>query len=177
MRGLDFWLRYPIRSQASQDLPLAELLVEDTVHFAPLDKLRNRIWHSLAPRGYGYNRQGPEHNLFMVTMYHETHCLWVFANALVGATDAHHLHHCAGYIRGGTLCSSDLTLEKGHWEQRDFEDVTRRGTGTRHVCRDWTVIWDELESNWESWNTTKYELFDRMNHHWDDTPLSTVVPE
>ncbi|KAH7097177.1 hypothetical protein BKA62DRAFT_662116 [Auriculariales sp. MPI-PUGE-AT-0066] len=166
--GIDFMSFYPV-AQYGDYLPLVQMKVEETVHFHPTDRVpRGAIWHAQSPRGYGYNRHGPENRLFMVTMYHEMHCLWIFTDALNGETEEHHLLHCAAYIRSGVLCGADMTLEEGDFEQRNFE--TQR-TGATHVCRDWSMISDDLENNWRSWNQTKYSLYDDMQKHLgDDIP-------
>ncbi len=110
---------------------------EETVHYHPLGERSEGAWLSLASPGYGYVRLGPDDRTFVTSMFHEIHCLRMLNRAfskMYGATPAH-LKHCLNYIRQNILCSPDLTLEPGDFEQRDFE--VERTSGV-HMCKDWT---------------------------------------
>lgn len=111
-------------------------------------------WFSLAPEEAGYTRLGKDGRLFMVTMFHELHCLRVlnlaFGKELVAKPG--HIQHCLNYIRQSILCSPDLSLEPGDFEQRDFD--TER-TGALHMCRDWEVVYETMHETMVRWQGEK----------------------
>lgn len=110
------------------------------------------------PDGYAYVRLGPQHRLFAVAMAHELHCLGALRSALVElepGKDAEfgtveHSQHCLNYLRQWTLCNPDLTLEPFDPldEGRDYgADSERVGAGARHVCRDWSKVYEGMTEN------------------------------
>ncbi len=86
----------------------------------------------------------------MVGMFHELHCLRVlnFAFDRSHKATGDHVHHCLNYLRQMALCSADVTLEPGDFTKRNF-DGSR--TGSVHVCRDWSALYDAMEENWDQW--------------------------
>ena len=137
-----------------RDVDTVLVPVEESVHYAILGARADREWLSLAEPSFGYVRLGPKDRVFVVTMFHELHCLRMLNRAfskLPGATVGH-IKHCLNYIRQGILCQPDLTLEPGNFEDRDFS-VERIG-GT-HTCRDWTELYDAVEDTWAEWNRYK----------------------
>lgn len=127
------------------------VLIARQVHYV-LSAETDAIWASTAGAGYGYSRHGADHRLFMVTISHELHCLRMFNLALAGKLDFHHVKHCLDYLRHGVLCSADLTLEPGDFADRNF---TRVRVGETHMCLDWSMVYDVLQTNWENWSSTK----------------------
>ena len=79
------------------------------------------------------------------------HCLRMINRAFTKSTGATlpHLWHCLNYLRQSILCSPDLTLEPGDFEQRDFE--VERGNGL-HVCNNWDQVYQMLDENILDWN-------------------------
>ncbi|KAI0310864.1 hypothetical protein OF83DRAFT_1178130 [Amylostereum chailletii] len=141
------------------DLPQVSLIVEESVHYPILGLPSDDQWFGLASASYGYVRLGPDDRQFVVTMFHELHCMRLlnraFSKEEVATVD--HVKHCLAYIRQGALCAADLTLEEGNFEERDFERVR---TGGHHVCRDWTAVYPVIDDNFFEWkNRTHYEAF------------------
>ncbi|KAE8356756.1 hypothetical protein BDV28DRAFT_144878 [Aspergillus coremiiformis] len=93
-------------------------------------------------------------NTYMVSVYHQLHCLKVLHLALLpvmmhgatvesGATgdgfEHHHLEHCLDYLRQSVMCSGDVTLEPPD-EHPEKGKSPLQGWGVRHVCRSWNEI-------------------------------------
>ena len=124
--------------------------MEETVHYQPLGEASDEEWLSLTSAGYGYVRLGSEDRTFMVTMFHELHCLRMLNRAFTksqGATPEH-IRHCLNYIRHSILCSPDLTLEPGDFAEKDF---TVERTGGVHTCKDWGYIYRFMDDNYHAW--------------------------
>ncbi|OCH93635.1 hypothetical protein OBBRIDRAFT_789996 [Obba rivulosa] len=145
--GHDFPETFP---WPSDELPFASLTVEESAHYPLLGPESDDEWLSLTTASYGYVRLGPEDRLFALTMFHELHCLRVLNRAFGKAAVAtpEHIQHCLNYLRQGVLCSPDLTLEPGNFEDKDFE-VER--TGATHTCRDWEAVYSVLDDNYHQW--------------------------
>ena len=146
-RGHDFPRTFPL---PTPELPLVSLTAEESVHYQLMGLQSDDEWFSLASADYGYVRLGPEDRMFVITMFHELHCLRVLNMAFGKAPLAtpEHIRHCLGYLRQGVLCAPDLTLEPGNFEDRDFE-VDR--TGATHTCRDWSVVYPIADENYYAW--------------------------
>ncbi|EMD34967.1 hypothetical protein CERSUDRAFT_139739 [Gelatoporia subvermispora B] len=150
-RGHDFPEALPL---PEGDLSLVTMTVEESTHYPLLGLASDSEWFSLTPQetGYGYARLGPDHRMFVVTMFHELHCLRILNLAFGKVTGAttEHIRHCLSYIRQGVLCSPDLTLEPGNFEERDFK--TER-IGATHTCRDWEAAYSVMYHNHDQWET------------------------
>ena len=150
-RGHDYPETLP--DLASQ-LPHVYLTVEESVHFALLGEDSDAEWDSPTSAGYGYVRLGPDHRFFAVTMFHELHCLRMlnlafFRHPVAGPE---HVRHCLNYLRQGVLCSPDLTLEPGNFEDKEYRPGD---SGATHVCRDWSAVYPIADTNyWEWMNVT-----------------------
>ncbi|GBE89266.1 hypothetical protein SCP_1502740 [Sparassis crispa] len=135
------------------DLPLVSMTVEESMHYPLLGVPSDIEWFSSMSPGSGYVRLGPEDRMFVVTMFHELHCLRVL-NLAFGkarfATPAH-IKHCLNYLRQGILCAPDLTLEPGNFEEKDFE-VER--LGATHTCRDWSIVFQMMDENYYNWENS-----------------------
>ena len=64
-----------------------------------------------------------------------------------------HVWHCLNYIRQNVLCSPDLSLEPGDFEERNFEVDRNNGI---HVCRDWDQIYRFMNDNLLDFNQRVY---------------------
>ncbi|KAL0573266.1 hypothetical protein V5O48_008693 [Marasmius crinis-equi] len=149
-RGHDFPKTLPL----SEGLGTLELTVSESSAYSLQGWASDREWSALAGSFWGYVRLGSESRLFVVTMFHELHCLRILNLAfdpsnIVGDG---HISHCLNYLRQMALCQPDLTLESADWEKKDFDtDIT----GATHVCRDWEGVSAILEKNFEIWKETK----------------------
>lgn len=155
--GYDYPLQYPIGPLDTVALTLQESTV---FSLDPSDPLAEAPWRIMNehPAGYGRTRLGPEHRLFVVTFYHELHCLrqlqrGLFASDHPEATP-HHIQHCFNYLRQNLLCDAADTLERGDFMERDYE-VDR--VGDTLACRDWSTVFDELDRNFAEWTEWKAE--------------------
>ena len=126
------------------------MTVEESNDFPVLGADSDDAWASLASPTFGHVRLGDADRLFMVTMYHEFHCLRILNLAFGRAEIAGlaHIRHCLNYLRLGALCASDLTLEPGDFERRDFD---HERTGATHTCRDWRAAGRIMEDNLYAW--------------------------
>lgn len=108
-------------------------------------------WYTL-PTGWGYLRLGERHRAFAIAMSHQRHCLTFIVRsiALKVPTDEH-LHHCFNYIRQQILCAADGTLEDPEWRERGQAWQDMRTTGRERVCRDWRVVEEFIDANYEEW--------------------------
>ncbi|RPD74899.1 hypothetical protein L226DRAFT_68182 [Lentinus tigrinus ALCF2SS1-7] len=145
-RGHDFPEHLPLPFKVER----VPVTLEESVHYPPLGAPTDQEWLSIASPSYGYIRLGPEDRTFVITMFHELHCLRMINRAfskMPGAT-VYHIKHCLNYIRQGVLCDPDLTLEPGNFEERDFE-VERVG-GT-HMCLNWDPLYEWVDDNYYGW--------------------------
>ncbi|KAH0584445.1 hypothetical protein H2248_009982 [Termitomyces sp. 'cryptogamus'] len=150
-RGHDYPENLPIGS-----LPLVPMVAEETVHYPLLGLQSDAEWFSLTPSKFGYVQLGPENRLFSVSMFHQLHCLRMlnlaFGKARIATSG--HVQHCLNYLRQAALCSADLTIEAGNFEDRDF--ATAR-TGATYMCKDWSLVYPFLEENGARWKTDESE--------------------
>lgn len=136
------------------------MIDEESVHYPLLGYASDSEWFSLAHLGgaSGYVRLGPKDRTFVVSMFHQMHCLRVLNLAFTKAKLATpgHLHHCLNYLRQGALCHADISLEPGDFEQRNF---TRQRTGATHTCKDWSKVYPIVEQNFSRWNKKQQGMF------------------
>lgn len=124
--------------------------MEETVHYTPLGSATDAEWLSLSTPGFGYVRLGPENRTFVVTMFHELHCLRMLNLAFApNMTSFPHVKHCLNYLRQGILCSPDLALEPGDFEEKDLEVERTHGV---HECKDWPPIYNFVAQNYDGWS-------------------------
>ncbi|KXN87294.1 hypothetical protein AN958_08983, partial [Leucoagaricus sp. SymC.cos] len=128
------------------------VIAEETVHYALHGNGSDDEWSSLTPDGHNFVRLGEDQRLFVLTMFHEMHCLDVLHKAFRKDPLASpgHIHHCLNYLRQGALCSPDLSLEPGNFEEKDFS-VER--AGATHVCRDWEIVYEAMSKSMSRWMT------------------------
>lgn len=146
--GHDFPEDLPLQVNGS---PLAiPVLVEESIHYPLLGNASDAEWFSLTSEGFGYVRLGENDRVFMVTMFHEMHCLRIlnlaFSKEPIASPE--HIQHCLNYLRQGALCSPDLSLEPGNFEEKDFS-VER--TGAVHMCYDWETVYDTMKMSMGRW--------------------------
>jgi len=61
-----------------------------------------------------------------------------------------HLKHCLDYLRQSIQCSSDVTLERGDFEQQITES-SMEDQKTIYECRNWSQLEEVMENNWQAW--------------------------
>ncbi|KAF4573433.1 hypothetical protein EYR36_007948 [Pleurotus pulmonarius] len=149
--GHDFPPTLPLRGGALSDVLMT---VEESANFPLAGWASDDRWFAIAPLSAGYVRLGPHDRLFVVTMFHELHCMRILNLAfdpshIVGDG---HINHCLGYLRQMTLCGADLTVEPSGWETRDFSWDRE---GATHKCRDWSAVYAEVEQNYARWNSSQ----------------------
>lgn len=103
-------------------------------------------------------------------MYHQIHCLDALRLAIQGKKphgehnlgssgkehwQENHSDHCLNYLRQTILCNADLTLEE-EFPEEGSHDVGE-GLGAKHVCRDWSLVHEYVERNYEEWVQWKNE--------------------
>jgi len=96
-----------------------------------------------------------ESNRYVVTMFHQLHCMRYFRGAFQkGMTEEglklneeqqEHIPHCLNYLIQGILCAADTTLE---WQKEPY--VLGTGPFVNHTCRDWTKVYKALDD--EFWS-------------------------
>jgi hypothetical protein len=123
-------------------------------------------WLSIFPRSHGWLELGPKDELFVVSMYHQLHCLdslrYGYASAKAGTLSfpgngtgvEHHVNHCLTFLKETILCNADLTLEVADAYRPVSPGSTKKqhgvsGMGMVHRCHDWTKVRDWLEVNFD----------------------------
>ncbi|KAF9077048.1 hypothetical protein BDP27DRAFT_1255055 [Rhodocollybia butyracea] len=139
---------YPESLSLQLDQPVA-MHVEESVHFS-LDNSSRTAWLAALPFGNSMVRLGDMHRPFLVTTFHEQHCVQYLEGVLTGVeVNLHtHIHHCLNYLLQMTLCDADLTLEPGDFTKRNFSEDRE---GEIHICRDWEPLYNEATVNWIEW--------------------------
>ncbi|KAF8442447.1 hypothetical protein L210DRAFT_3397650 [Boletus edulis BED1] len=134
------WIGDDFPSELPVEIPLAGLSVETGEdHFSLYD---DDEWGTLFPSD-GFVRLGPNDRTFLVSLYHQLHCLDIIrVGYLTNRTHAfEHIQHCLRYLRQILVCHADTTLEDdipqfldGGWTH------SANGVGSVHSCKDWTVL-------------------------------------
>lgn len=162
-RGHDYPSTLPIQGPN----PPVLLTVEDSVQYPLLGYASDAAWFAMAGSAFGYVRLDDNFwdidkvplgkRMFVVTMFHEMHCLRLLNLAFdeTKPVGMHHIKHCLGYLRQMALCDADLTLEPADWEERRRSGEREDSQGATHVCRDWEQVALTVEGNWAEWQKTK----------------------
>ncbi|KAH9902684.1 hypothetical protein C8Q73DRAFT_785333 [Cubamyces lactineus] len=150
---------YPELFPVSEGIPKVLVAMEETVHYPPLGGRSDAEWLSMAMPSFGYVRLGPENRTFSLSMFHQLHCLRMINLGLArdqsSIMNLGHMKHCLNYLRQNALCTPDLALEPGEFEQKDF--VVERTHGV-HECNDWETIFRLHTQNYKKWSKeTGYE--------------------
>lgn len=151
-KGEDYPIEYPIGH-----LETVTMILQESIHYSAnlSDAESNSEWKSLShhPEGFGRTRLGPDNRMFVVTAFHQVHCLQILHSALGGnMSSAHHVQHCLDYLRQTFLCEAADNLEPGDFLRRDF---TRERLAGEVACRDWEKVYralDEDAARWEEWS-------------------------
>ncbi|KDR68847.1 hypothetical protein GALMADRAFT_77954 [Galerina marginata CBS 339.88] len=120
-------------------------------------------WDSNFPRGRGWVKLGPNSDFYVLSMYHQLHCLDAMRYAYVAAKTGniafpgngtgfdHHMNHCLTYLREAVLCAADTTLERSetYITPQGVTDRGATGMGMVHQCRNWVQVREYLESQWD----------------------------
>ncbi|KAA1469634.1 hypothetical protein DENSPDRAFT_835274 [Dentipellis sp. KUC8613] len=120
-------------------------------------------WASLFPRSNGWVALGPNQEMYVLSMFHQLHCLdalrYGYVTAKAGTLQfpgngtgvEHHVNHCLTYLKEMLLCAGDTTLETSMPVTNAKGEIDHGATGNNivHRCRDWTQIRDYLEENYE----------------------------
>lgn len=108
-----------------------------------------------SPNGYYVPKAITGKRVFVVTMFHELHCLRMFNAGYRPETNIadEHLKHCLIYLRQLVLCDADMTPEPAGWEEKWSvdDDTGLDREGATHVCPDFRSIFDAVENNWVEW--------------------------
>ncbi|KAG7097764.1 hypothetical protein E1B28_005085 [Marasmius oreades] len=162
---------YPRAIPSADSLQSVLLTVEESRHYPVAGYESDPQWEALGGKPWGYvrlktdgnhtqfhdtNKLSGKRRMFVVTMFHELHCLRLLNLAFdeSNAVGEGHITHCLNYLRQMALCDSDLTLESHNWEERYGGGGGDR-QGATHVCRDWTQVVDFVEDNWNEWEHEK----------------------
>ncbi|KIJ55043.1 hypothetical protein M422DRAFT_152677, partial [Sphaerobolus stellatus SS14] len=146
--GKDFPPRHPHLKHEPASLTLQESIrygsnSSDPVVFAEWDTLVQY------PGGFGRAILGPERREFLMTFYHQLHCVREIQKALVNHNDISappfHVKHCLDYLRQTLLCSAADILEPGDFLERNWT-IERRGGDL--TCWDWELVYQDLDDNW-----------------------------
>ncbi|KAF8886677.1 hypothetical protein CPB84DRAFT_1749885 [Gymnopilus junonius] len=135
----------------------ASLTLQESVRYSgnKSDPITSNEWNSLMryPRGLGHVILGPEHRAFLVTFYHQLHCIREVEKGLFNRDDPeatlHHMKHCMDYLRQTLLCSAVDSLEEGDFLERDFnkqrtEVIWLAGIGNAFTRDSIVVGWNSL---------------------------------
>ncbi|KAJ7454048.1 hypothetical protein B0H11DRAFT_1820179 [Mycena galericulata] len=152
-------LRVEAPTWLSTPLPLAYMSFENSVHYDISTSLGEYEWNYTTLPGIKHDGSFPLNRkdsdgkqLFTVSMFHQIRCLNIIREAIVRfrssnpdnlARPNHLTTHCMNYLRQMVLCRSDLTLESA----RDPVGPRTVVSDITHVCRDWSVVWKDLDEN------------------------------
>lgn len=133
-------------------IPSAARVVNNATAPAPNNTL-GRPWGTLTPHDYYAPKAITGKRTFVVTMFHELHCLRMLNRGWYLNVKEGHLKHCLHYIRQMALCDADMTPEPAGWEEKwSVEDDTGLDReGATHVCQDFQSVFDAVENNWAQW--------------------------
>ena len=127
----------------------AVLNLQETLHYGynSSDPSAELEWEKIldVPDGTGRTHLGGEHRSFLLTFYHQLHCVFELHSALIDRNDKwatpHHVNHCLQYLRQTLLCQGTDTLEEGDFMQRNYQSDR---LGPELECHDWTEVYQEL---------------------------------
>ncbi|KAJ3753850.1 hypothetical protein EV360DRAFT_52726 [Lentinula raphanica] len=154
-----------------QTIPGADILhpvlltVEDSQNFQLAGYESDPQWEIVGGDAWGYVRLKPVNagtspvdgdfsnnhkRMFVVTMFHELHCLRLLNLAFdkSNVVGDHHIIHCLNYLRQMAMCDADLTIEVYDWEKQ-YKTIAKEGS--THVCRDWMQVIGLVDKNWKDW--------------------------
>ncbi|THU91409.1 hypothetical protein K435DRAFT_674203, partial [Dendrothele bispora CBS 962.96] len=156
--GSDFPPRHPFLS-----LIPAMMTLQKSTHYAfdSPHKIMEQEWETLVdyPAGYGRVHLGSQKRMFLMTFYHQLHCVRELYRGIYNIHDTSatfgHVDHCIQYLRQTLLCSATAILEEG-----DFME-SPESAGSDLFCWDWETIYQGIDASWmafESWNKSSNRL-------------------
>jgi len=136
-------------------IPSATRVINDATAPAPNNSL-GRPWGTpTSLDDYYIPKAITGKRMFVVTMFHELHCLRMFNAGYEskGHIVEGHLKHCLHYIRQMALCDADVTPEPAGWEEKwnVGDDTGLNREGATHVCQDFQSVFGAVENNWAEW--------------------------
>lgn len=104
--------------------------------------------------GFGRARIGPDRRVYVVSYFHQLHCLRGLQRGIVSpdrmdgvSPTPGHAHHCINYLRQTFLCGAMDMLEKGDFMMNDHSVGI---VGNDLVCTDWkAVVVDAMQKNYD----------------------------
>ncbi|TFY63039.1 hypothetical protein EVG20_g6487 [Dentipellis fragilis] len=148
----------PARNGAPLQLPTINYALEDSARFSTAPSA-TRAWSISLARQWGYMRLGAHRRIFALSMFHEYHCIYLFARSLATRSGADgHIHHCMNYVRQHLLCEADRTLEEPGWEDVGsgwYMGGKTRVAGRERQCKDWSALWEIEKDNNREWEVYK----------------------
>ncbi|KAH8822039.1 hypothetical protein F5884DRAFT_851235 [Xylogone sp. PMI_703] len=140
-------------------IPMKSVIFKPDSRFSgnPVDK--NSPWQEMNPMGHGFieiaepwrwglegghpmgNPSLPGSEGYLISMYHQLHCLAAIKAAVAGIkhNKPEHLNHCFDYIRQGIMCAGDLTLEPTSLNGVQTNGAS--GWDVEHYCKDWDAVY------------------------------------
>ncbi|OJJ51778.1 hypothetical protein ASPZODRAFT_163562 [Penicilliopsis zonata CBS 506.65] len=119
------------------------------------------------PELYREPRKENETEIYVISMFHQLHCLIMMRDTLMRVNDQgkvvagtsmpeemisnDHLNHCFDYIRQAILCAGDTALDRYAFDDSGPELLYAvNGLGTTHICRDTDAIYEfESQHAWK----------------------------
>ncbi|TFK53456.1 hypothetical protein OE88DRAFT_1252328 [Heliocybe sulcata] len=144
------------------DLPETHIVIEDTAHYQISTADAYEDWASMFPRGGGFVHLGRKSRPFGISMYHQLACVdnirTTLATPFAERTEAQleRNHQCFNYLRQTILCEPELRLEPESDKLNDFGlNEVVDGLGVDHVCKDWTMVFAAVETNFATGSAYK----------------------
>ncbi|THH02197.1 hypothetical protein EW026_g596 [Hermanssonia centrifuga] len=157
---------YPVFLALPPMEPVAMSLQETSHYSLDLnDTISDDEWRTILnlTDGSGRVHLGPERRTFIVSYFHQLHCLRILQMAIAPNPHAPyhdvvetsvHVQHCLNYLRQMLLCTAADSLEKGDYKAKGFEPGT---LGDDLVCMDWEALLGIMQSNYGEFVQWKYK--------------------
>ncbi|TFY61632.1 hypothetical protein EVG20_g6978 [Dentipellis fragilis] len=138
------------------ELPVVNYVIEDSSRFTSTAPQLAQAWSvSLKRQHWGYVYLGAQRRKFALAMFHQYHCVALFAHSLARRSGIDgHSNHCMNYVRQHVLCEADRTLEEPDWGQVGagwYGNGTTRKAGKERQCKDWSILWEIVRDNHRDW--------------------------
>jgi hypothetical protein len=134
-----------------------KMLVQENHKFSLLDE---EAWSPNLFGANGFVRMGKKGRSFMVSFYHQFHCVDYLRGSYIMARDGiatdpevidgdiGHDNHCFQFLRESIMCKADNTLVA--WNSPN-QTLSRAGLGKIHRCRNWEHVRRSLINNGDAW--------------------------
>ncbi|TFK71058.1 hypothetical protein BDN72DRAFT_741059, partial [Pluteus cervinus] len=128
--------------------PPIQMQLGPTIHYAMEGPQADMEWDALTPYdGIIHLGEGDNRQPYSIAMFHQLRCLNIIRknmaeiNASNRTSEISYLtRHCMNYFRQIILCDADIHLEPCLGTKANVHPDVR-------ACRDWTVVYEELEKN------------------------------